>query len=111
MPAICRWQNFRNVELFSTTRGVEVGVYQSSGGVRFFAWLGFIDRDDAKALQDLDGAIPVKLDAWRYSNLEANGPEWIELKPGEFVQGCLTCHGAYAVTTRQVRIVTGVERV
>ncbi len=100
MPALCRRLNYRNIELHPDTKGETVGVYMANGRSRQVKWLGFVQLDEAKRL---DRAKAVKLDVARYSD---TGIDWIDLQPGEFVQGCLTSEGAYAVTTPRVRVVT-----
>jgi hypothetical protein len=99
MPALCRRLNFRNIELHPDSPGQTVGVYMADGRTRQVRWLGFLPLDDAK---QLPRAKAVKLDVDRYSD---TGVDWVSLRPGEYVQGCLTAEGVYAVTMPQVRIV------
>ena len=100
MPALCRRLNFRNIELHADTTGETVGVYMANGKSRQVKWLGFVQLEKAKRL---DRAKAVKLDVARYSD---TGFDWIDLSPGEYVQGCLTSEGVYAVTTSRIRVVT-----
>lgn len=103
MPALCRRLNARNIELYPHTRGETVAVKLTSGEVRHVRWIGFIDLEVARAIKQ---AIPVKLDVTRYSNKPgAWASDWVDLKPGEYVQGCLTVEGVYAVLATGVRIV------
>ena len=99
MPALCRRLNFRNIELHPDTAGQTVGVYMANGKARQVKWLGFIDIEEAKQMQ---GAKAVRLEVQRYSE---TGIDWTALRPGEFVQGCLTASGVYAVTTPRIRLV------
>jgi hypothetical protein len=99
MPALCRRLNFRNIELHPDTAGQTVGVYMANGKTRQVRWLGFLPLEQARRLER---ARAVKLDAARYSD---TGFDWIDLAPGEFVQGCLTADGAYAVTMSRIRVV------
>lgn len=105
MPALCRRQNAANVELYPHTRGATVGVKLVSGEVRYVRWIGFIDIEVAKAIKN---AKPVKLEVARYSN-NAGGwaSDWVNLKPGQYVQGCLTVEGVYAVVATGIRVVSG----
>ena len=100
MPALCRRLSFRNIEIFDDTAGQTVAVRLRNGEFKQVTWLGFIDRIEARRLRD---AVPVKLDAVRFSN--AAGVDWVDLRPNEFVQGCLTADGAYAVTETGIRII------
>lgn len=103
MPALCRRFNARNIELYPHTRGEDVGVKLTSGEVRYVRWLGFLDVDVARAIK---GAKAVKLDVQRYSN-NAGGwaGDWVDLQPGQFVQGCLTAEGVFGVIATGVRII------
>jgi len=47
----------------------------------------------------------VKLLIARVGHLDGVRTHWVNLKPGEHVQGCLTREGAYAVMDLDVRIV------
>jgi hypothetical protein len=103
MPALCRRLNYRNIELRDDTVGQTVGVVLTSGGSRQLPWLGFISLEDAKRM---NGARAVKIEVTRYSD---SGFDWIDLGPGEYVQGCLTDRGVYAVTTEAVRVLRTVR--
>lgn len=103
MPVLCRRLNFRNIELHADSPGQSVGVYMANGKTRQVRWLGFVALEDAK---QLPRAKAVRLEVDRYSD---TGVDWVRLKPGEFVQGCLTAEGVYAVTTPRVRIVAAVH--
>ena len=103
MPALSRRFNARNVELYPHTRGEDVGVKLSSGEVKYVRWIGFIDIEIAKAIKS---ATPVKLKVSRYSNAAGWGSGWVDLKPGEYVQGCLTVEGVYAIVTTGVRVIS-----
>ena len=103
MPALCRRLNYRNIELYSTTRGEAVEVRLASGATKLVPWLGFVDREDAKAVPD---GKPVKIIAARYSNSNGMATDWVDMGPDEYVRGCLTKIGVYAVTVTGARIVT-----
>lgn len=79
-------------------------VWLTGGAIRQVRWLGFLSLDQVRATPD---ARPVKIDVARYSD---TGIDWIDLRPGEFVQGCLVAEGVYAVTTSSVRIITNRAR-
>ncbi len=34
----------------------------------------------------------------------APGVDWVDLKPGEYIRGCLTREGVYAITTTSIRV-------
>lgn len=103
MPAIVWKLNHRNVELYPDTRGQSIGVRRRDNTVGYVRWLGFVTVDEAR---NLSGSRPVKLQASRVSHESGLASNWIDLAPGEFVQGCLTDQGVYAVTTERVRVLT-----
>ncbi|MEM6483883.1 MAG: hypothetical protein AAF662_02695 [Pseudomonadota bacterium] len=103
MPAIVWRLNYRNVELYPDTQGQSVGVRRRDNSVVYVRWLGFVSVDDAKSMS---GSRPVKLEASRVSHESGLATNWIDLEPGEFVQGCLTDQGVYAVTTERIRVLT-----
>lgn len=101
MPLIlCRKLNHRNIELHHSTRGEAVGVLRRSGEYSYVPWLGFIDRCDARSR-----GRPVKLLIARVGRLDGARTHWRDLKPGQYVQGCLTRAGAYAVTDTDVHVI------
>jgi len=97
---LCRKLNHRNIELHDSTRGEAVGVLKRSGEYGYVPWLGFIERGKAQRT-----GRPVKLLIARVGHLDGVRTHWVNLKPGEHVQGCLTREGAYAVMDLDVRIV------
>lgn len=97
---LCRKLNHRNIELHDSTRGEAVGVLRRSGDYGFVPWLGFIDRGKAERT-----GRAVKLQIARVGHLDGVRTCWLDLKPGEHVQGCLTREGAYAVLDLDVRVV------
>jgi hypothetical protein len=97
---LCRKLNHRNIELHHSTRGESVGVLRRSGECSFVPWLGFIDRNDARTR-----GRPVKLLIARVGRLDGARTRWRDLQPGEYVQGCLTRSGAYAVTDLDVKLI------
>ena len=98
---LCRKLNHRNIELHHSTRGESVGVLRRSGEYSFVPWLGFIDRCEAQGR-----GRPVKLLIARVGRPDGIRTVWQDLRPGEYVQGCLVRTGAYAVTDTEVRIVS-----
>ncbi len=105
---LCKKLNHRTIELHHTTRGETVGVLQRNGACRYFPWLGFINADDAKALQLKQKARPVKLNICKVGKTGGSGEistRWRDLKADEFVQGCLVQAGVYAVVTDSVRVI------
>lgn len=98
---LCRKLNHRNIELHHSSRGESVGVLRRNGEYRFVPWLGFIDRKDA-----IGRGRPVKLVIARVGHLDGARTLWRDLRPGEYVQGCLTRAGAYAVTDTNVHVIS-----
>lgn len=87
--------NTRNILLADGTRGEYVGYLLADGGRRFVPWLGFIERARARALRD---ARPVRLvDITRIGTANGHAPEWRDLSKNQYVHGCVTAWGAYAV--------------
>ena len=99
--------NYRNV-LLTDRPGGEVGYLLRNGEQRFVPWLGFIERAAARALE---GARPVRLaDITRVSVAGWPAPQWREVPPGEWVHGCLTSRGAFAIYAAVVALVGAAER-
>ncbi len=92
--------NYRNI-LLTDRPGGEVGYLLRDGERRFVPWLGFIERAEARALED---AKPVRLtDITRVGVAGWPAPQWREVAPGECVHGCLTSRGPSRSTTRWSR--------
>lgn len=96
---LCRKLNHRNIELHHTSSGESVGVRRRNGEYRYVAWLGFLDRGEAR-----ERGQPVKLLVTRVGRSTSHGTVWRDLATGQHVQGCLTRQGAYAVIDTDVRI-------
>ena len=78
------------------------------GERHFVPWLGFIERDQARALQ---GARPVRLgDTTRIGEGDAVSAQWRNLPPGRYIHGCLIAEGAFAVYDTTVGLVDGPKR-
>jgi hypothetical protein len=90
---LIRKQNYRNIFLDDATEGETVGVLRRDGSVRQVRWLGFINRQDARRSRGR----PVKLVISRV--------DCEDLAPGQYVQGCLTDAGVYAVVDSSVAVV------
>jgi hypothetical protein len=90
---IYRKQNYRNIRLDDHTEGETVGVLTRDGRAHQIRWLGFIRREDARRSRGR----PVKLVISRV--------EREDLKPGQYVQGCLMEEGVYAVIDSAVAVV------
>lgn len=86
MPLIRSRINYRYFVLGQHSLGETIGVLTTSGEYLYYPWRGFIEGDDARKLE---GAVPVKLYATAYC-AESDGLilPWIDLQPGEAVQGC-----------------------
>ena len=98
--------NYRNV-LLTDRPGGEIGYLLRDGERRFVPWLGFIERAEARALDD---ARPVRLtDITRVGVAGWPAPAWRDVPPGECVHGCLTGRGAFAIYDAVVALV-GVSR-
>lgn len=93
MHTLIRKQNYRNILLEDSTDGETVGVLKRDGSIRQIRWLGFINRRDAKRIRGQ----PVKLVISRVDG--------VDLEAGEYVQGCLTDAGVYAVVDSQVAVI------
>jgi len=103
MPILKVKFNYAFKEL-NSKRNQNVGVYLKNGKTRYVQWLGFIDLEDAKALQRSAGAIPVKIDACQHSK-DSIGFTWLDIPRNHYAQVCLTSKGVYGVTEASVRIV------
>lgn len=90
--------NCGNVYFHSLFTGAQVGVYKRSGELMYLPFLGFAEREHAKWMQ-LDGqrVKPVKLEVYGYYPKSRVGDRFIQLKPCECVQGCMTAMGVYAI--------------
>lgn len=101
MPITLAWRlNYRLIELTGETRGEDVGVLLRTGEYRYVRWLGFIDRDQAKA-----AGKPVKLKIDRIGTTQGFSTAWEEVAVGKHVQGCMTKDGVYAVIEQSIRLV------
>ena len=101
--ALLRRLNYRRITLTDDDRGEEVGVLLRSGEVRFVRWMGFMERREARTAAD---ARPVRLaDIAAVGRDEGANRTWRDLSPDEFVHGCLTAEGAWAVYDADVAIV------
>ena len=99
--------NYRNA-LLTDRPGGEVGYLLRNGERRFVPWLGFIERATARALDD---ARPVRLtDITRVGIASWPAPEWREVPSGEWVHGCLTGRGAFAICDAVVALVEAPDR-
>jgi hypothetical protein len=79
-----------------------IGVLKRDGRCRYVKWLGFIDTETAR---NLGGSKPVKLEVARIGVKAGLGNEWRDLDEGEYVMGCLTEEGVYAVADVSLRTV------
>ena len=104
MLALAIQINYRQIELHADTDDQSVGVQLNSGELYYVKWLGFLTQRQA---QSMPNARPVKLKISRYCQDYGQWPTWIDMAPGQFVQGCLVERGVYAVTIDSARIVTG----
>ena len=101
--ALLRRLNYRRIALTDGEKREDVGVMLPSGEVRIVRWLGFIERREARCAP---GAKPVRLaDIAAVGRGDGASPAWRSLKPNEFVHGCLTADGAWAVYDAEVAIV------
>ena len=101
-----RRQNYANHVLADRAEG-EVAYLLPDGEHCFVPWLGFIERDRARALE---GARPVRLaDITRIGEGDAAAAQWRDVPPGRYVHGCLTARGAYALYDTSVALVDGPE--
>ena len=95
--------NYRNILLAQGTRGEQVGYLLGNGGRRFVPWLGFIERTEARAMNE---GRPVRLvDITRVGRTNGITQDWQDLPADCFVHGCLTPKGAYAVYEENVCVV------
>ena len=101
--ALLRRLNYRRIPLTDDATGESVGVLQPNGEVRIVRWMGFIERCEARCAS---GTKPVRLaDIAAVGRAEGPNRGWRSLKPDEFVHGCLTAEGAWAVYDADVAIV------
>ena len=108
MPSLVlnRRLNYGNHVLEDRPEG-HVAYLLPDGDRRFVPWLGFIERDRARALQ---GARPVRLtDITRIGEGDAVSAKWRNLPPGRYVHGCLIAGGVFAVYDTSVALVDGPE--
>ncbi len=100
MSIILAWRlNYRLIEL-TAKPGETVGVLTRAGEYQYVRWLGFVDRDDAKAT-----GRPVKLQIHRIGRSQGFSTSWEEVPKGKHVQGCLTAAGVYGVVEAAIRLV------
>ena len=90
---IFRKQNYRNIEL-TRNEPETVGVLLCDGCLNYMPWAGVISRLDAK----LRRGQPVKLSVSRVDGYD--------LKPGEYLIGCVIDGSVFAVIDTQPAIVT-----
>ena len=101
MSLVLAWRlNYRLIELTAESGGATVGVLLRDGEYRYVRWLGFIEREVAKA-----AGRPVKLRIDRIGRPRGIGTAWEEVPSGQHVQGCLTASGAFAVVDQSIRLV------
>lgn len=79
--------NGQEHDLHMETRST-VGIYKRDKSITYVRWLGFISLRAAKLFDK--GAKPVKLavDAYDFPRQERQWESWVDIKPGEYVQGC-----------------------
>ncbi len=96
MHTLIRKQNHKNITLDeeSAGSGETVGVMTRSGKAHYVRWMGFISRFDAVR----SSGKSVKLVISRVDSAD--------LVPGQYVQGCLTDSGVYAVLDTEVAILS-----
>lgn len=97
MHILYRKQNYRNIELTKNEQGETVGVLCRGGKNEMRPWLGLITRSKARQT----GGLSVKLLISRVDGYD--------LKPGEYVQGCLVADGVYAVVDTEVAIISSAK--
>ena len=103
MPPSIRFPfNFAYRRCNSVAKTTAVPVLLTNGDYTRVTWLGFIDRDSARAMPS---ARPVKILAYGYSSEEVD-VSYVRLKDGEYIQGCLIEEGVYGVVTT-VPVVVG----
>lgn len=100
--AISRKINAKHIAMHDESKAETIGVLRRDGGCRYVRWLGFIDSEEAKAMA---GSRPVKLEVARIGVRQGLGNEWTDLTEGQFVMGCLTEEGAYAVADVALRVI------
>ena len=97
---MARRLNNRLIEFHGLSRGETVGVLRRYGNYESRAWLGFVDRKQARRLGK-----PVKLQIARVGYHADVHIDWRDVASGRHVQGCLTPAGVYAVADWGVRVV------
>lgn len=100
-----RKQNAANKLMVDRPHSDTVGYLMSSGEWRFVPWLGFIERRAARQMRGARGVRLVQL-----SRVGYQGPltvDWIDVADGQYVHGCLTDDGAYAIYDAVVGIIEG----
>jgi len=97
---LARRLNKRLIELHPNTKGQSIGVLRRDGTYQYFAWLGFVDRAQARKIGQ-----PIKLEVSRVGQQCASYIAWRDVSRGRHVQGCLTKTGVYAVADWGVRLV------
>lgn len=99
---ISRRFNAKHIAMDDDSRGETIGVLLRDGRCRYVKWLGFIDRTEAMGMAR---ARPVKLEIARVGVKQGLGNQWTDLEDGEYVVGCMTEEGAYAVADVTVRTI------
>ena len=96
MPMLLRKLNYRNIILCRERSTDAVGVLLRSGEIRYFNWLGFVERAQAR---HIGNGIPVKLEIAAYSMNDDMPAHWIDLDiaGGQMIQGCHIGSGVHAV--------------
>ena len=84
--------NYRNILLSEAGESESVPVKLKTGEYRYVRWRGFIGVEAAKQSQ----GTPVKLQMTAYA-VNDLAFDWVELQPGEHIQGCLAADGVSAV--------------
>lgn len=98
-----RKQNAANKLMVDRPHSDTVGYLLRSGEWRFVPRLGFIERRAAKQIRDARGVRLVRI-----SRVGYQGPlnvDWVDVPSGQYVHGCLTKEGAYAVFDAVVALV------
>lgn len=101
---VLNWRHYYGDRVLCAEQADEVVGYLDRGGNRkYVRWLGFIERAEARCLKD---ARPVRLaDITRIGIDEWPSPVWHDVPSGQWVHGCLTGEGAYAVYDTAVALV------
>lgn len=98
-----RKQNAANKLMVDRPHSDTVGYLLGSGEWRFVPWLGFIERRAAKEIRGAKGVRLVQISRVGYQG-QLNA-DWIDVPSGQYVHGCLTKDGAYAVFDAVVALV------